>query len=79
MKRTRSQASQFGEDDHFRVASDSFTDNSINRKSPQAYAMKLFGRMIGWRANKQDTMTMSTTEAELLRTFTDSETSPLRE
>ena len=28
--------------------------------------MKLFGRLVGWRANKQDTVTTSTTEAELL-------------
>ena len=28
--------------------------------------MKLFGGLIGWRANKQDTVTTSTTEAELL-------------
>ena len=28
--------------------------------------MKLFGGIIGWRANKQDTVTTSTTEAELL-------------
>ncbi|KAH8158351.1 hypothetical protein CIB48_g9887 [Xylaria polymorpha] len=28
--------------------------------------MKLFGEIIGWRANKQDTVTTSTTEAELL-------------
>lgn len=28
--------------------------------------MKLFGGTIGWRANKQDTVTTSTTEAELL-------------
>lgn len=49
------------------VASDaSFADNSIDRKSSQAYAMKLFDGMIGWRANKQDTVTTSTTEAELL-------------
>ncbi len=27
---------------------------------------KLFGGMIGWRANKQATVTTSTTEAELL-------------
>ena len=32
----------------------------------QGYAMKLFGGLIGWRANKQDTVTTSTTEAELL-------------
>src|SRR5271157_240317 len=28
--------------------------------------MKLFSGLIGWRANKQDTVTTSTTEAELL-------------
>jgi hypothetical protein len=28
--------------------------------------MQLFGGLIGWRANKQDTVTTSTTEAELL-------------
>ena len=28
--------------------------------------MKLFGGVIGWRANKQETVTTSTTEAELL-------------
>jgi uncharacterized protein YicC (UPF0701 family) len=28
--------------------------------------MKPFGSLIGWRANKQDTVTTSTTEAELL-------------
>ncbi|OHW89539.1 retrotransposon hobase [Colletotrichum incanum] len=49
------------------VASDaSFADNSIDRKSSQAFAIKLFGGLIGWRANKQQTVTTSTTEAELL-------------
>lgn len=49
------------------VASDaSFADNSIDRKSTQAFAMKLFGGLISWRSNKQDTVTTSTTEAELL-------------
>jgi hypothetical protein len=28
--------------------------------------MKLFGGLIGWRINKQDTITTSITEAELL-------------
>lgn len=65
--RTSHLALQFGGDDDFRVASDaSFGDNSVDRKSSQAYAMKLFGGMIGWRANKQATVTTSTTEAELL-------------
>jgi hypothetical protein len=67
LKSTRSLALQYGRDDHFRVASDaSFADNSIDRKSSQAYAMKLFGGVIGWRASKQETVTTSTTEAELL-------------
>jgi len=58
---------QFGNGDNFEVASDaSFADNSIDWKSSQAYAMKLFGGLIGWRANKQDTVTTSKTEAELL-------------
>ena len=49
------------------VASDtSFADNTLDRKSSQAFAIKLFGGLISWRANKQDTVTTSTTEAELL-------------
>ena len=58
---------KYGREDDFQVASDaSFADNSIDRKSSQAYAMKLFGGMIEWRANKQETVTTSTMEAELL-------------
>jgi len=44
----------------------SFADCSFDRKSSQGYIMKLFGGSIIWRANKQDTVTMSSTEAELL-------------
>src|SRR6266702_8737735 len=44
----------------------SFADNSVDRKSSQGYIMKLFGGPIAWRANKQDTVTTSSTEAELL-------------
>lgn len=51
----------------FVCASDaSFADNSLDRKSSQGYLMKLFGGAIAWRANKQDTVTTSSTEAELL-------------
>ena len=39
---------------------------SIDRKSSQGYIMTLFGGAIGWRANKQNTVTTSSTEAELL-------------
>jgi hypothetical protein len=49
------------------VASDaSFADNSFDRKSFQAFAIKLFGGLIGWKANKQNTVIIFTTEAELL-------------
>ena len=51
----------------FICASDaSFADNSIDRKSSQAFVMKLFGGPVAWKANKQDTVTTSSTEAELL-------------
>jgi hypothetical protein len=43
-----------------------FADNSIDRKSSQGYIMMLFNSAISWRANKQDTVTMLGTEAELL-------------
>jgi hypothetical protein len=49
------------------VASDaSFADNTLDRKSSQGYIIKLYGGLIAWKANKQDTVTTSTTEAELL-------------
>jgi hypothetical protein len=44
----------------------SFADNVIDRKSSQGYAIKLFGGLVAWRANKQNTVTTSSTEAELL-------------
>jgi hypothetical protein len=55
-----------GEDDMATWSDASFADNTLDRRSSQCYAMKLFGGTIGWRANKQDTVTTSTTEAELL-------------
>ena len=67
LQSTRFLALQLGGADGFEVASDaSFADNTLDRKSSQAYAMKLFGGLIGWKANKQNTVTTSTTEAELL-------------
>ena len=64
---TRYLGLQFGSDNDLRVASDaSFAHNTLDRKSSQAFAMKLFGGMIGWRANRQDMVTTWTTEAELL-------------
>jgi hypothetical protein len=58
---------RFGGQDNLVVASDaSFADNSIDRKSLQAFAIKLFGGLIGWRANKQNTVITLIIEAELL-------------
>ena len=54
----------------FVCASDaSFADNTIDRKSSQGYIMKLFNGPVAWRANKQDTVTTSSTEAEFLAIF----------
>jgi len=67
---TRTLALQYGgqePEEDFVIASDaSFADNSIDRKSSQAYSIKIFGGLTMWSANKQDTVTTSTTEAELL-------------
>ena len=49
------------------IATDSsFADNTLGRKISQAFAIKLFGGLIAWRANKQTTVTTSSTETELL-------------
>ena len=54
-------------DEIFLCASDAaFADNQVDRKSSEAYLCKLFGGPIDWRASKQKTVTISTTEAELL-------------
>jgi len=64
---TATYALKLGGGDAFTTWSDaSFADNTRDRKSSQGFAMQLFGGTIGWRANKQDTVTTSTTEAELL-------------
>ena len=64
---TRTQGLQYGHDDGLEIATDaSFADNTLDRKSSQGYAIKLFGGLIAWKANKQDTVTTSSTEAELL-------------
>ncbi|CCE34925.1 uncharacterized protein CPUR_08864 [Claviceps purpurea 20.1] len=64
---TRWLALQLGGGTRLQIASDaSFADNTIDRKSSQGYAIKLFNGLIAWRASKQDTVTTSTTEAELL-------------
>jgi hypothetical protein len=67
LESTQNLALELGNGEDFEVASDaSFADNTLDRKSSQGFAMKLFGGLIAWRASKQDTVTTSTTEAELL-------------
>ena len=67
LKGTSTLGLQFGNADDLEVASDaSFADNTLDRKSSQAFVVKLFGGTIAWRANKQATVSTSTTEAELL-------------
>ena len=67
LQSTQQLALQLGGDAGLQIASDaSFADNTLDRKSSQGYAIKLFGGLIAWKANKQDTVTTSTTEAELL-------------
>ena len=54
-------------DEIFRGSSDaSYGDDSLTRHSSQGYIFTLFGGPIDWKANKQKTVTLSTTEAELL-------------
>jgi hypothetical protein len=67
LKDTKTLALELGNGEGLQVASDaSFADNTLDRKSSQGYAIKLFGGLVTWRASKQDTVTTSTTEAELL-------------
>ena len=50
------------------IASDtSFADDFDTCHSSQGYIMSLFGGPVAWKAGKQDTVTTSTTEAELLK------------
>jgi hypothetical protein len=58
---------ELGGGNSLEITSDaSFADNLPDRKSTQAYTIRLFGGLVAWRSNKQDTVTTSTTEAELL-------------
>jgi hypothetical protein len=67
LKDTQWLALEMGGGEGLQVASDaSFADNTLDRKSSQGYAIKLFNSLIAWKASKQDTVTTSTTEAELL-------------
>ena len=51
----------------FRASSDaSFANDLQTKKSTEGYLLQLFSGPVDWRARKQDTVTTSTTEAELL-------------
>lgn len=58
---------QAGTLDRFECYSDAiFADDLNDRKSSQGHLMKLFGLPVQWKAGRQDTVTTSSTEAELL-------------
>src|SRR6266513_2891501 len=67
LKKHRNLNLQLDKDDEYLMISDvSFANNTVNCKSSQNYAMKLFKSLVEWQANKQVTVTISITEAELL-------------
>ena len=67
LQTTKNYALQYEDGHGFQVSSDAaFADNILDRKSSQAFTMKLFGGLICWKATKQTTVTTSSTEAELL-------------
>jgi hypothetical protein len=54
-------------DREFEVFTDaSFADDPDTRRSSQGWLMRLYGGPVAWNANKQATVTTSSTEAELL-------------
>ena len=62
-----SQQFAFANTGHAHISSDaSFADDKTTRKSRQGYLFSLFGGPIAWKASKQNTVTTSSTEAELL-------------
>jgi hypothetical protein len=48
------------------AADSSFADDPETRRSSQGFVVSLFGGPICWQASRQDTVTTSSTEAELL-------------
>lgn len=68
---TRNVAISYGEQEEgaqaLVIASDaSYADDPETRRSSNGYVIMLFGGPVAWRAARQDTVTTSTTEAELL-------------
>ena len=57
----------FANQGYAHISSDaSFADDKTTRRSRQGYLFSLFGGPIAWKASKQNTVTTSSTEAELL-------------
>ena len=44
----------------------SFADDTVDRRSTQGFLIKLYSGPVAWKSGKQDTVTTSSTEAELL-------------
>ena len=60
-------ALHFGGFNDLKIVSNAlFANNTLDRKNSQVFIIKLFGGLILWRANKQDTITIFTIKAELL-------------
>jgi hypothetical protein len=68
---TKTLALQLGGGQGLQIASDaSFSDNTLDRKSSQGYAIKLFNGLIAWKATKQDTTpTLDVTKTPVLGPF----------
>jgi hypothetical protein len=67
--RTKHLAIQYGDHDgeQMRICGDaSFADDTETRRSSNGYVISLFGGPVVWKAARQQTVTTSTTEAELL-------------
>ena len=64
---TKNLALHFGGFNNLEVVNNAlFADNTLDRKNSQVFIIKLFGDLISWKTNKQDTITTSTIKAELL-------------
>ncbi len=58
---------QLKKDDEYLITNNIlFVNNTVNWKSSQSYIMKLFESLVDWQANKQITVTISITKAELM-------------
>ena len=57
----------FGDFNNLEVVNDTlFADNTLDRKNSYVFIIKLFKSLILWKANKQDTVIIFITKAELL-------------